>query len=382
MPEALADLVVLDLTRILTGPFCTMMLADFGATVYKIEPPGGDDTRQWGPPFIHGESAYFLSVNRNKKSIVVDLKSLEGQRMFRQMAAQADVVVENYRPGTLRQWGLDYPSLSAINPRLIMASISGFGATGPGRQRPGYDLIAQAMSGFMATTGSSEQPPIKAGFSIADIGAGMWAAYGIMVALHARSYTGRGQWIDTSLYESMIAWQTYQASNFFATGEEPEPLGSAHPNIAPYQALHAQDGFLVVACGNDHLWQRLVKACDIPFGNDPRFRTNPERVVHRELLIKRLEEIFERHPVRHWLAILEEAGVPAGPIQHFADVFNDPQVQLREMVQTISHPIAGPIKMTGIPLKLSETPGRITLPPPRLDEHREEILRRFGLYEK
>ncbi len=374
---ALDNVVVLDLTRILTGPFCTMMLADFGAEVIKIEPPQGDDTRRWGPPFVHGESAYYLSVNRNKQSIILDFREEAERALFLDMVREADVVVENYRPGTMARWGLDYDHLKAVNPQIIVASISGFGATGPGSTRPGYDVVAQAMSGLMAVTGDGTGP-MKAGFSVGDIGAGMWAAYGIMVALWARARTGEGQWIDTSLYEALISWQTYLAGNYFATGEEPRPLGSAHPNIAPYQALKARDGHLVVACGNDVLWAKMVEACAIPFGDDPKFRTNADRIIHRDELIARLErEVFPARSVQEWLRILSEAGIPAAPIQSFADIFADPQVRAREMVESVEHPTAGAIRQLGIPVKLSGTPGEIRRPPPLLDEHRDEILKRF-----
>lgn len=377
--QALDNLVVLDLTRILTGPFCTMMLADFGADVIKIEPPQGDDTRRWGPPFTQGESAYYLSVNRNKRSLILDFREERDRRRFLEMIPQADVVVENYRPGTMARWGFDYETLATMNPRLIMASISGFGATGPGNRRPGYDVVAQAMSGLMAVTGDGSSP-MKAGFSVGDIGAGMWAAYGIMVALWARERTGRGQWVDTSLYEALISWQTYLAGNYFATGELPVPLGSAHPNIAPYQAVKAQDGHMVIACGNDALWEKMVTVCEIPFGEEVRFKTNPERVRHRNELIERLEEeVFSKKGVAEWLSLLESAGVPAAPIQEFDRVFRDPQVLFREMLQSVEHPVAGSLKQVGIPLKMSETPGAIKAPPPLLNQHQEEILRQFGL---
>ncbi len=373
----LEDLLVLDLTRILTGPYCTMMLADFGADVIKIEPPAGDDTRQWGPPYLNGESAYYMSVNRNKRSIVLDFRESKDRDLFCDMVRQADVVVENYRPGTLARWDLDYPHLKSMNPKIILASISGFGATGPGLHRPGYDVVAQAMSGLMSVTGDGHGP-VKAGFSVGDIGAGMWAAYGIMVALWARQRTGLGQWIDTSLYEALIAWQTYLASNYFATGEEPVPLGSAHPNIAPYQAIRAQDGYIVVACGNDALWAKMVDALKIPFGADPDYRTNADRVVHRERLIERLEkEVFAAKSVDHWLKRLADAGVPAAPIQSLKAVFSDPQVRARAMDVTVRHPLAGTIHQLGIPVKLSETPGAVRTPPPLLDEHRAEIIERF-----
>lgn len=379
--QALDNIVVLDLTRILTGPFCTMMLADFGADVIKVEPPQGDDTRRWGPPFIEGESAYYLSVNRNKRSIALDFRQTQDREHFLAMVAQADVVVENYRPGTMAKWGFDYAHLQGINPRIIMASISGFGATGPGRERPGYDVVAQAMSGLMSVTGDGSGP-MKAGFSIGDIGAGMWAAFGIMTALWSRERTGLGQWLDTSLYETLISWQTYVAGNYFATGEVPGPLGTAHPNIAPYQALRAQNGYLVVACGNDGLWEKMIQACHIPFGSEEKFRTNPERVRHREELIRRLEEeVFQHRSVAEWLTILERAGVPAAPIQTVEDVFNDPQVLARNMLVSLNHPTAGTIRQVGVPLKMSHTPGSVRTPPPLLDQHRDEILAQFNLTE-
>jgi crotonobetainyl-CoA:carnitine CoA-transferase CaiB-like acyl-CoA transferase len=376
----LDNVVVLDLTRILTGPYCTMMLADFGADVIKIEPPRGDDTRRWGPPFVEGgESAYYLSVNRNKRSIVLDFGQERDRQRFLTMAAKADVVVENYRPGTMERWGFEYAHLQQINPRLVMASISGFGATGPGRHRPGYDVVAQAMSGLMAATGDGTSP-VKAGFSVGDIGAGMWAAFGIMVALWNRDRTGYGQWLDTSLYEALISWQTYLAGNYFASGEAPVPLGSAHPNIAPYQAVRAKDGHLVVACGNDALWNKMVEALHIPFGGDPKFRTNPDRVQHRDELIRRLEEeVFARAGVAEWLTRLERAGIPAAPIQNLQEVFNDPQIVARDMRLTLEHPVAGRIQQLGIPLKMSGSPGSVRTPPPLLDQHRAEILSQFNL---
>lgn len=377
--SGLEGIVVIDLTRILTGPYCTMMLADFGAEVIKVEPPGGDDARSWGPPFVGGQSAYFLSVNRNKKSIVLDLRTDADRSVLKAMVAEADVVVENFRPGTLDKWGIGYENLARINPGIIMASISGFGATGPGRDRPGYDVIAQAMSGLMSVTGTGDEP-MKAGFSIGDIGAGMWAAFGIAMALRVRAETGRGQWVDTSLYEALIAWQTYHAANYFATGTVPAPLGSAHPNIAPYQAVRARDGYFVLACGNDRQWERLVEVCPIEFGRDPRFDTNAGRVRHREELIGRLEqEVLSRRTVAEWLERLSAAGIAAAPVQTVADVWQDPQVLARGMLTEVAHPTAGRWKTVGIPVKLSETPATVRTAPPLLDQHRAEILARFHI---
>lgn len=355
-----------------------MMLADFGARVIKVEPPAGDDTRTWGPPFLNGESAYFLSVNRNKESVVLDLKETADRALFLRMAARADVVVENFRPGTMERLGLGYETLSAGNPRLVMASISGFGATGPGSSRPGYDVLAQAMGGLMSVTGEPGGPPLKAGYSVADIGAGMWAAYGIMVALHARERTGRGQWLDTSLFESVLSWQTYQAGNFFATGRDPRPLGTAHPNIAPYQALRCSDGHLVVACGNDAQWVKLCEALEISWAHDPRYRTNPDRVTNREALIRDLEEHLMGWTVEHTWACLSAAGIPAGPIQSFSEVYQDPQVMAREMRVTAMHPVAGPVSMTGIPVKLSDTPGAVVTAAPQLGQHTERVRSEFA----
>jgi crotonobetainyl-CoA:carnitine CoA-transferase CaiB-like acyl-CoA transferase len=379
MGGALDDLLVVDLTRILTGPYCTMMLADMGARVIKVEPPAGDDTRHWGPPFLETESAYFLSVNRNKESVVLDLKTEGDRDALLRLAERADVVVENFRPGTMERLGLGYERLQARNPGLIMASVSGFGATGPGSRRPGYDVLAQAMGGLMAVTGEPGGPPLKAGFSVADIGAGMWAAFGILAALHARSRTGRGQWLETSLFETILSWQTYQAGNFFATGRDPEPLGTAHPNIAPYQALRCQDGYLVVACGNDTLWQRMTEALGIDWGDDPRYRTNPDRVRHRKALVEALEAHLSRWSTEAAWEALDQAGVPAGPIQAFSQVYQDPQVLARDMLVEVEHPVAGPVRMTGIPLKLSATPGSVRRPPPTLGQHTAAVLREFGV---
>lgn len=375
----LDNVVVLDLSRILTGPYCTMMLADFGAEVIKIEPPAGDDTRHWGPPFVEGESAYFLSVNRNKQSLVLDFKNEQDRQWFREMVKQADVVVENYRPGTLAKWELDYPHLADINPRIILASISGFGATGPGRSRPGYDVVAQAMSGLMSVTGDGQRPT-KAGFSVADIGAGMWAAFGIMTALWARERTGRGQWVDTSLYEALVSWQTYQAGNYFATGVLPKALGSAHPNIAPYQAVRARDGYFILACGNDQQWRRFVEIAEVPFGNDEKFATNPDRVVHRDELIERLENgVLNQADVQDWIERLGAAGIAVAPISDFSQVWSDPQTLARDMFATLFHPVAGEVKTVGIPVKLSDTPGSLRHAAPTLAQHRQQILERFGL---
>ncbi|GAB6876623.1 CaiB/BaiF CoA transferase family protein [Thermaerobacter litoralis] len=372
---------VLDLSRVLSGPYCTMMLADFGADVIKIERPGtGDDTRAWGPPFVNGEAAYFLAVNRNKRSVVVDLKAPEGRDLIRHMARQCDVVVENFRPGTAAKLGIGPEDLLRENPRLVYASISGFGQDGPYRDKPGYDAIAQAMGGIMHVTGEPDRPPVRAGVAIADIGAGMWAAFGILAALWERERSGRGQVVDVSLLEGQIAWLTYVAGNYFATGQVPRRYGSAHPNLVPYQAFATADGHLIVAVGNDSLWRRFCEAAERPdLAADPRYATNAGRVEHREELLPELEALMRSRTTAEWLRRLDRAGVPAGPILSIADLAQDPHVQHRQMIVSLEHPRAGVIRVTGIPVKLSATPGAIYAPPPLLGQHTDQVLEELGL---
>ncbi|GAB7386864.1 CaiB/BaiF CoA-transferase family protein [Bacillaceae bacterium] len=374
----LAGIKVIDLTRILSGPYCTMTLADLGAEVIKIESPAGDDTRQWGPPFIQGESAYFLSVNRNKKSIALNLKHEKGKEIFLKLVREADVVVENFRPGTLRKLGIGYDVLQQKNPRIILASISGFGQTGPYAQKPGYDVLAQGMGGLMSVTGEPGRPPVKAGYSLADVGAGMWAAFGIMVALWERERSGKGQWVDASLLDTMISWQTYLAGNYFATQRDPQPLGGAHPNIVPYQVFEAADGFFILAVGNDNHWHSFVKTMKLKVFEDARFATNPDRVKNRDLLIPLMQEIFKKKTVKEWVALFEEAKIPCGPINKFSDILHDPHVLEREMVVEMQHKELGILKMLGIPIKLSRTPGKIQSAPPKLGEHTELVLQELG----
>lgn len=375
MAGALSGVRVLDLSRILAGPFCTMLLADLGAEVIKVEPPGGDDTRQWGPPFVEGESTYFLSVNRNKKSITLNLKHPRGREIALRLAERCDALVENFRPGTLERLGLGYEDVARVNPRIVYCSISGFGQDGPYRNKPGYDLLAQAMGGMMAITGLPGGEPVKAGMSVADLGAGMFAAIAILAALRHRDRTGQGQRIDVSLLDTVIAWHTYHATAFFATGEPPRPLGSAHPSIVPYQALRAADGYVVVAVGNDQLWQRFCCATGLDhLAADPRFGTNAGRVAHREELVRRIEAHLASRPVAYWVEVLEAAGVPVGPILNLDRIYTDPHVLHRQMVVEVDHPTAGPIRLTGIPMMLSATPGEVRLPPPLLGQHTEEVL--------
>lgn len=380
--KQLEDLVVIDLTRILSGPYCTMYFADMGANVIKVEPPAGDDTRTWGPPFINEESSYFLSVNRNKRSIVLDLKSEQGKSALRGLIAKADVVVENFKPGTLDKLGFGYEALKAIKPDIILASISGYGQTGPYRTTPGYDLIAQGISGFMSVTGDVGGHPLKGGYSLADVGTGMWAIIGILTALHHRAVSGEGAWVDTSLLETMLSWQTYQAGNFFATGNNPKPLGNMHPNICPYQSFPASDGHFNLAVGNDKLWR---KCCDVilrpELADDPRFLTNPDRVTHRNQLVPLLETEFAKGTVREWVERFTQAGIPCGPINRFSDIYADPFIADRQMVVEMQHPRAGTVKTVATPVKFHgiSDDTSVNSPPPLLGEHSEEILNEFGL---
>lgn len=352
--------------------------ADLGAEVIKIESPGGDDTRQWGPPFVHGESAYFLSINRNKKSMVLNLKQERAKEVFLKLVETADVVVENFRPGTLERLGIGYETLKQHNPRIILASISGFGQTGPYAHKPGYDVLAQGMGGLMSVTGEENRPPVKAGFSLADVGAGMWAAFGIMVALWERERSGEGQWVDASLLDTVISWQTYLAGNYFATRQDPKPLGGAHPNIVPYQVFEASDGYFILAVGNDSHWNSFVKAMNMEIFEDPRFATNPDRVRNRDVLIPIMEEIFKQKTVKEWIALFEGVKIPCGPVNKFSDILNDPHVLEREMVVKVPHDEWGMLEMLGIPIKLSRTPGQVHSVPPKLGEHTEQVLKNLG----
>ncbi len=371
---------MVDLTRALAGPYCTLMLADLGARVIKVEAPaGGDDTRGWGPPFLGGESAYFLSVNRNKESLTLNLKDPCGQEVLHRLLARADVLVENFRPGIMDRFGLAYPAVHQRYPRLVYCSISGFGQDGPYRERTAYDLILQGMGGLMGMTGEEGGPPVKVGVAIADICAGMFAAFAILVALRVRDRTGRGQWIDAAMLDGQIAWLTYQAGNYFATGENPRRLGSAHPSIVPYQAFRTADGHINVAVGSEAIWERFCAALGREdLAADPRFRTNPDRVAHRDVLLPLLETIFAAQPTAYWRSALDAAGVPNGPIYLLSELFADPQVLHRGLVVEMEHPTAGRIRQTGLPVRLSETPGAVRTPPPRLGEHTDAILRELG----
>jgi formyl-CoA transferase/CoA:oxalate CoA-transferase len=380
MSHVLDSITILDLTRYLAGPYCSMILGDLGAEVVKIErPKTGDGSRQWGPPFIHGESAYFLSINRNKKSVTINLRTEKGCEIVRKMASTYDVLIENYRPGIVQKLGLDYETLNKINPQLIYCSISGFGQTGPYREKPSYDIVGQAMGGLMSLTGEENRPPVKIGVAISDIFAGMYAAIGILSALITRKQTGQGQMIDVSLLDGLVSILSHQAGNYLVSGVDPKRLGSAHPTIAPYQAFQAADSYFVIAVGNDALWRRFCQGVNLSeLMTDPRFATNPDRVKNRDELTQILNTFFQKKTAQEWLSLIEKAGVPCGPVLQLSEVFTDPQVLHRKMVEEIEHPSAGHIKVVGTPLKLSSTPASIRTPPPILGEHTTIILQSLG----
>ena len=373
---ALAGLTVLDLTRVLSGPYCTMMLADMGARVIKVERPGGgDDTRAWGPPFQSGESAYFLSVNRNKESVTLDLKHPDGRRVLDALIDRADVLAENFRPGALDRMGLSYADLSRRRPDLVYCSISGFGQSGPRRREPGYDAVMQGEGGLMSITGAEDGPAYRLGVAIVDVVSGMFAAYGVAVALLARERTGCGQLVDVGMLDAAAAVLTYQAGSYFATGRAPGRLGNRHPSIAPYESLEAADGELVVAAGNDQLWRALCGVLGLDaLADDPRFRTNADRVAARGALRPLLVERLRTRPVADWLTQLKAAGVPCGGVRDLEQVFSDPQIVERAMVVALDHPIAGAIRQLGMPVKLSGTPGAVRTPPPALGQHTDAVL--------
>jgi crotonobetainyl-CoA:carnitine CoA-transferase CaiB-like acyl-CoA transferase len=377
----LEGVVVLDATQVMAGPFCTLLLADMGADVIKVEKlQGGDDSRSFGPPFIAGESAAFLAINRNKRSVTLNLKSEEGRDVFRRLAGRSEILVENFRPGTMEGLGLHYEAIHRINPTIIYCSISGFGQTGPYRTLGGFDLVTQGMSGLISVTGHPGGPPTKVGVPISDLNAGMYAVYGILSAYVHRLKTGEGQYVDTSLLEGAVAYTFWESSIYFATGEIPPPMGSAHRLNAPYQVFDTQDGALSVGAANQSTWERLCKVLERQdLAQDPRFLTNADRIRHCRQLAATLQPVFRQRTTAAWLALLNEAGVPAGPIYNMAQVYEDPHVRAREMLVELDHPIAGTIKNIGIPVKLSRTPGRIRRPAPLLGQHTEEVLHWLGL---
>jgi crotonobetainyl-CoA:carnitine CoA-transferase CaiB-like acyl-CoA transferase len=373
--QPLNGIRVLDLSRVLAGPYCTMVLGDLGADVIKVESPDGDETRGWGPPFASGESAYYLCVNRNKRSIVVDFKTDGGREILNQLIQRSDILVENFRPGTLEPYGLDFRRASAINPNLIYCSISGFGQTGPLRDKPGYDFMIQAMGGLMSITGEPTDEPMKVGVAVADLFAGQNAVIAILAALQARTQTGRGQHLDISLFDSQVGMLANVASNYLISGNLPERYGNAHANIVPYQSFQASDAWFVVAVGNDRQFEKLCAVIGrSELAGDPRFALNSERVKNRDLLISILQSVILQRTANEWLSALETAGIPCGPINNLQQVFSMPQVSAREMFIQMQHSEIGDLRLVGSPLKFSDTPVEYRIPPPRLGEHTEQIV--------
>jgi crotonobetainyl-CoA:carnitine CoA-transferase CaiB-like acyl-CoA transferase len=380
MSGSLAGVTVIDFTRVLSGPYCTMVLADHGARVIKLEHPvRGDDTRHWGPPFLGEESAYFLSVNRNKESVTLDFKQPEGQRVLEQLLERADVVVENFRPGTLDVLGFGAAAVLARHPRLVYCSISGYGQTGPRREEPGYDAVMQAEGGLMSITGESDGPALRLGVAITDIVSGLFAAQGVMAALIAREKTGRGQQVDIGMLDATAALLTYQAGNYFATGQVPARMGNRHPTIVPYESFHAADGEFVIAGGNDEIWRRLCKVIDRPdLAEDARYRTNADRAVRHAEVKAELERALQTRTRDEWVRELTNAGVPCGSVREISEVLSDPQITAREMVREVEHTTVGKARVINSPVKMSATPTSVRTAPPTLGQHTAGVLKELG----
>ena len=378
--KPLDDLFVVDLSRILSGPVCTMLLGDMGADVTKIEPPPlGDDSRQWGPPFIGGISTYFLSINRNKKSLGLNLKTEEGRRILWKLLERADVVIENFRPGVLARLGFGYEDVSKKNPQAVYCSISGFGQTGPYRDRPGYDVIAQGESGMMDLTGYPDGPPTKLGGSLADVVAGLYAFQGILLALLARHKTGAGQHVDVSLLDGMVSTLTYQALIYLTTGRSPQRMGTRHPSIVPYECFQASDGFVNIGVTNQKQWANFCQALGFPeIASDPRFQEMKARLANYAELKLMIDRVVSRMTRADVIKRMSDVGIPAGPINTVGEILEDPQIHAREMVVELTHPEYGPLRMLGIPIKLSNTPGAVETAPPRFGEHNREVLSKLG----
>ena len=379
---ALGKIRILDLTRFVAGPFCTQLLADMGAEVIKIESPSrGDETRHQGA-IVSGESWYFVGLNRNKKSLTLDLKSPAGKKIFRRLAREADVVVENFRPGVMRNFGFDFENLNQINSRLIYCGISGFGKDGPYALRPAFDFIAQGLSGFMSITGFPEREPVRTGIPISDSVAGIYAAFGILAAIVAREETGRGQEVQTSLVDAMVSILSYLSAEYFALGKIPERGGNEHPVLCPYGTFPASDGHINIAPSGEHMWERLAQALGLgDLTRDPRFRTNPVRLQNREELNRRVAAVTSQKPMAEWIEFLNKEGVPCGPINNLAQALEDPQIRHQKMVLTVDQP-TGTMRILGFPVKLSQTPAELQRPAPMLGEHTEEILARIGFSEE
>ena len=372
--QPLQNIRVLDLSRVLAGPYCTMVLGDLGAEVIKVEPPEGDETRGWGPPFAGGESAYYLCVNRNKRGMVVNLKTNEGKTILRELAMQSDVIVENFRPGTLKKFGLDYETLQSLNSGLVYCSISGFGQTGSLHEKPGYDFMIQAMGGIMSITGEPDGEPMKVGVAVADLFAGQNAVIAILAALQARTVTGKGQHLDIALFDSELGWLANVASSYLISGKNPRRYGHAHASSVPYQSFQARDGWLVVAVGNDKQFEafcHVIGRADL--ASDSRFQTNKLRVENRDELIEILKPIFMEKTVNAWLELIGEK-FPCGPINTLEQVFSMPHVKEREMLVEMEHPTIGALPLVGSPLKMSGTPVSYRLPPPLMGQHTKDIL--------
>ncbi|MHB2016548.1 MAG: CaiB/BaiF CoA transferase family protein [Candidatus Xenobia bacterium] len=378
--KPLDGIFVLDLSRILAGPFCSMLLSDMGATVVKVEEPGqGDDTRRFGPPFQGDQSTYYMSINRGKRSLALNMKAPAARPVLDALVRRADVLLENFRPGTAARLGLGWDAVHARNPRTVYVSVSGYGQTGPESSRPGYDVVLQGLGGLMSLTGEPDGPPMKMGISQADLVAGLNAFSGTLLALYARERTGEGQHVDVALLDCQVGLLTFQAQNFFATGQRPRRMGNQHASIAPYETFEAADGYLNVAVGNDRLWERFCEGAARPdLAADDRFRTNPQRVAHREALLAELMPFFKTRSVADWMALFDRIGVPAGPILNVDQVFEHPQVQAREMVVERPHPTLGTVRLLNNPIKLSATPAEVGAAPPLLGQHTAEILAELG----
>jgi crotonobetainyl-CoA:carnitine CoA-transferase CaiB-like acyl-CoA transferase len=388
---ALGHLRVLDLTRVLAGPWCTQLLADFGADVIKVERPGtGDDTRAWGPPYLKDadgrdttEAAYYLSANRGKRSVTIDISTAEGQRLVRALALKSDVLVENYKAGQLAKYGLDHDTLAALNPRLIYCSITGFGQTGPYRDRAGYDFIIQGMGGFMSITGERDDRPgggpQKAGVAVSDLMTGMYSTVAILSALAYRERTGRGQHIDMALFDTVVAMLANMNMNYLVTGQAPRRAGNAHQNIVPYQVFAAADGHVIVAVGNDGQYAKFCEVAGRPdLASDPRFAKNADRVRNRDVLVPLLEDVVRARPVAFWFERLEAVGVPCGPINSIAQALADPQIVARGLRVDLPHALAGSVPLVGNPIRMNVSPPAYRLPPPQLGEHTADVLRELA----
>ena len=380
MPGPLTGFTVLDLTRVLSGPYCTMVLGDLGARIIKVEQPGkGDDTRAWGPPFLGEESAYFLSINRNKESVTLDYKPAAGRKVLAELIAKADVLVENFRPGTLERAGFGWDAVHQEFPRLVYASIAGYGQTGPRKDEAGYDAVMQAEGGLMSVTGDADRPGYRLGVAITDMVAGLYCSQGITAALLARERSGEGQRVDIGMLDTTAALLTYQAANWFATGQTPQRRGNRHATIAPYETFTTADGEIVVAVGNDDLWQRFCPAVGLPeLAANPRFATNRDRMANYDDMRPPIDRVFRTATNAEWIARLNAAGVANGEVRDIGQMLNDPQLAAREMVQTMMHPTVGAIRVVGAPIKLSATPASLRTPPPVLGQHTDAVLAELG----